>query len=173
MSPPFQVRLATNADCRLLPAIETSAGRSFADIGMHDVAGETVPPAEAWEPYCESATLFVAVDEADRPFGFLASGPHGDILFIYELAVEYGRQRQGAGRALLAAAEVKAKALGLSAVYLTTFCDVPFNGPYYAGLGYVVVADTDLPGSLRPVLDAERRRFPEPDRARCAMKKAV
>ncbi len=173
MNPPFQVRLATNADCKLLPDIETSAGQSFADIGMHDVAGGSAPPPEAWEPYCESATLFVAVDKTDRPFAFLASGAHGDILFIYELAVEYGRQRQGAGRALIAAAEVKAKALGLSAVYLTTFCDVPFNGPYYARLGYAVVDDADLPGSLRPVMDAERRRFPEPDRARCAMKKPV
>lgn len=169
----MKIRLARNADCPLLPPIEASAGGAFAAIGMHDVAESAVPPAEAWEPYCASETLWVAVDEADRPYGFLASGVQDDFLFIYELAVAHDRQRQGAGRALLAAAEAKARALRLGHVYLTTFRDVPFNGPYYAGLGYQPVDEAELPGLLRPVLDAERRRFPEPDRARWAMRKAV
>jgi N-acetylglutamate synthase-like GNAT family acetyltransferase len=169
----MRIRLAANHECRLLPEIEASAGKAFADIGMHDVAGEAAPPADAWEPHCASQTLWVAVDEADRPFGFLAAGVHPDLLFIYELAVAHDHQRQGAGRALLAAAEAGARALGLPAVYLTTFCDVAFNGPYYAGLGYEAVADADLPSALRPVMDAERRRWVEPDRRRCAMRKRV
>lgn len=169
----MRVRLAGNHECVLLPAIEMSAGEAFADIGMHDVAGDSTPPADAWEPHCASQTLWVAVDEADRPFGFLASGVQADILFIYELAVARDRQRQGAGRALIAAAEKGAKTLGMRAVYLTTFCDVPFNGPYYRELGYAVVADADLPPVLKPVMDAERRRWIEPDRQRCAMMKRV
>jgi N-acetylglutamate synthase-like GNAT family acetyltransferase len=169
----MRVRLAGNHECELLPAIETSAGQAFADIGMHDVAGESTPTAEIWEPHCASQTLWVAVDDADQPFGFLASGIQGDLLFIYELAVAHEHQRQGAGRALIAAAEAGATRLGLLAVYLTTFCDVAFNGPYYRKLGYEVVDDADLPDVLKPVMDAERRRWIEPDRRRCAMRKSV
>jgi GNAT superfamily N-acetyltransferase len=169
----MRIRLATNDDCQHLPAIERSAGKAFADIGMHDVSGQDVPPAAAWEPYCESATLWVAADETDAPFGFLASGAHGNLLFIYELAVAANHQRQGAGRALMAAAETGARKLGLPRIYLTTFCDVPFNGPYYRKLGYRIVADVALPPPLQPVMLAERRRWSEPDRLRCAMVKDV
>ena len=169
----MRVRLAGNHECALLPAIEASAGQVFADIGMHDVAGDAAPPSDVWEPHCASQTLWVAVDDGDRPFGFLASGVQGDLLFIYELAVAHDHQRQGAGRALIAAAERGAAGLGLGAVYLTTFCDVAFNGPYYRALGYEVVADAFLPDVLKPVMDAERRRWTQPDRRRCAMRKTV
>lgn len=88
----MKVRLGTNADCVHLPGIETSAGRLFADIGMHDVAGGAVAGADAWEPHCASQTLWVAVDDHDHPFAFLASGIQGEVLFIYELAVAYDHQ---------------------------------------------------------------------------------
>ena len=169
----MRVRLARNDECQHLPEIERSAGRLFVEAGMHDVAGEEVPEPHVWEPYCESETLWVAVDDSDRALGFLASGVQGEVLFVYELAVAYDHQRQGIGRALLAAAEAKAHALGLEAVYLTTFCDVPWNGPYYARLGYCVVEDADLPSQLHHVMDAERSKWTGPDRSRCAMAKPV
>ena len=169
----IRVRLATNGDCALLPLIELSAGRRFAEIGMDDVSSEPPPDAAAWEPHCASSNLWVSVDDQDRPFGFLAAGVHGHLLFIYQLAVAYDRQRQGVGHALLSAAEAAAQALGLHEVFLTTFCDVPFNGPYYERQGYRIVEDADLPAALLPVMDAERRRWTTPSRRRCAMRKRV
>jgi ribosomal protein S18 acetylase RimI-like enzyme len=169
----MRIRLARNEECHLLPEIERSSGRLFADAGMHDVAGEEPPEGHVWEPHCESETLWLAVDETEHPLGFLASGVQDDVLFIYELSVAYDHQRQGIGRALLATAENKAAALGLDAVFLTTFCDVPWNGPYYTGLGYRVVEDDDLPAQLQPVMEAERAKWTHPDRRRCAMAKAI
>jgi len=170
---PIKVRLATNGDCALLPSIELSASRRFAEIGMDDVAGEPPPDAAAWEPHCASSNLWVSVDDQDRPFGFLAAGVHGHLLFLYQLAVEYDHQRHGVGHALLAAAEGAARALGLHEVFLTTFCDVPFNAPYYERQGYRIVEDAGLPAALQPVMDAERRRWTTPGRRRCAMRKVV
>lgn len=167
------VRLATNHDCALLPDIERSAVRRFADLGMDDVVGAPVAEAEAWEPHCESEGLWVSVDAQDRPYGFLASGQLDHSLFLYQLAVAYDHQRQGVGRTLLRRAEQAARGKGLKEVFLTTFCDVPFNGPYYARQGYHVVEDDALPPALQPVMDAERRRWSAPDRRRCAMLKRV
>ncbi len=169
----MRVRLATNADCARLPAIERSANRRFAEIGMPDVVGAPVGEAETWEPHCASSHLWVGVDAEDQPFAFLAGGVHGSLMFLYQLAVDHDRQRQGVGRALLQTGEAAARAQGLHEVYLTTFCDVPFNGPYYAGQGYQVVEDPDLPDMLKPVMDAERRRWIAPGRRRCAMRKFV
>lgn len=169
----MRIRLALNVDCVFLPGIERSASRVFADIGMDDVAGAAVAEAEAWEPHCESEGLWVSVDEQDRPFGFLASGRLDEALFVYQLAVDYEHQRQGIGRALLRRAESAAHIMGLHEVLLTTFCDVPFNGPYYERQGYMTVKDADLPNALAPVMDAERERWNAPGRRRCAMRKLV
>ncbi len=169
----MRVRLATNADCAQLQAVELSANRRFADVGMDDVAMEPAPDAAAWEPHCANSNLWVSVDAQDRPFGFLAAGPMGSFLFLYELAVAHDHQRQGAGHALLSAAEAGARALGLGEVFLTTFRDVPFNAPYYQRRGYRMVADEDLPAALQPVMDAERQRWSAPGRWRCAMRKCV
>ena len=140
---------------------------------MHDVAGNEPAPGERWEPLCASETLWVAEDDDAKLLGFLASGVHDDILFIYELAVAYDHQRRGAAAALLTTAEDKARARGLKGVYLTTFCDVPFNGPYYQRRGYSVVEDAHLPPQLYEVMEAERRQWTAPDRRRCAMVKLL
>ena len=169
----WSVRVARNPDCPGLPDIERSAAQIFVDFGMPDVASGEITAAEAWEPHCANETIWVAVDSDDRPIAFLASGIQPPVLFIYELAVRREWQRRGIGRALLAKAADYAKGKGLYGVGLTTFCDVPWNGPYYAGQGYDLVQDEDLPPSMQPVIAAERTRWPEPDRRRCAMVKAI
>ena len=83
----------------------------------------------------------MAVNAADRPIAFLASGVQPPVLFIYQLAVRREWQRRGIGRALLARAANYAQRSKLQGVGLTTFCDVPWNGPYYAGQGYELVED--------------------------------
>lgn len=170
----MRVRLARAEDCAGLPDIERSAGRRFAEYGMVDVAEGEVAGPQHWEPFCVNETLWVAVDDADQPHAFLAAGDQGAALFIYEIAVRREDQGHGVGRALIAAAEAKARSLGLSQLVLTTFCSVPWNAPFYRRLGFETVADdADLPPPLRPVMEAERRRWTQPGRERCAMRKPL
>ncbi len=168
----WSIRLARNPDCPNLPHIERSAAQLFAEFGMYDVADGEVTGADAWEPHCANETVWVAVDEADHPIGFLASGLQAPVLFIYELAVRREWQRRGVGRALLARADDYALGHGLVGVGLTTFCDVPWNGPFYTRQGYAVLGDADIPPSMRPVMEAEHLRWPSPERRRCAMLKS-
>ena len=167
------VRLARNADCHLLPEIERSAARRFRAIGMDDVAEGKVTSADAWEPICENGTLWVAADAEDKPIGFLAAGAQADLLFVYELAVQFEHQGQGFGRELLATAEDYARRHRRAGVVLTTFCDVPWNAPFYERLGFETVADETLPPPIQIIIAAEHDRFPEQDRRRCAMIKAL
>ncbi|WP_206604336.1 hypothetical protein [Arthrobacter pityocampae] len=44
---------------------------------------------------------------------------------------------------------------GCSALTLTTFADVPWNAPYYARLGFAIVAPERLTPGLRAVRDHE------------------
>ena len=163
------VRLARNEDCHHLPQIERSAGKLFSTIGMDDVANGTVTSADAWEPICENGTLWVATDDRDVAVGFLAAGQQADLLFVYELAVEFEHQGHGLGRKLIRAAEDYAHRHKQAGLALTTFCDVPWNAPYYERLGFETVADAALPAPLQLIISAEHDRFPEPNRRRCAM----
>ena len=77
--------------------------------------------------------------EGDVPFGFAFAEPFEDALHLWELAVRLDAQRQGAGRALVMAVAADARARNLPAVTLTTFRDIPWNGPFYARLGFIEV----------------------------------
>jgi GNAT superfamily N-acetyltransferase len=77
--------------------------------------------------------------EGDAPLGFASTEVLGNGLHLWELAVRFEAQRQGAGRALLMAVSADARARGLPAVTLTTFRDIRWNAPFYARLGFVEV----------------------------------
>ena len=89
--------------------------------------------------------------------GFLAAQLVGDALHIAELAVSLDHQQQGLGRALMAAADARAGDLGLAALTLTTFTDVPWNAPFYEKLGFEKLTADSLDDRLADIL-ARRNR---------------
>jgi GNAT superfamily N-acetyltransferase len=82
--------------------------------------------------------VWVAADD-DQLLGFASTEPFDDALHLWELAVRLEAQRRGAGRALVMAVAADARRRGLPAVTLTTFRDIPWNGPFYARLGFIEV----------------------------------
>jgi len=64
---------------------------------------------------------------------------------------------QADGRAWVVADEADRWALrrGLSALTLTTYADVPWNAPYYARLGFGIVADVELYEGLCRIRERE------------------
>jgi hypothetical protein len=58
---------------------------------------------------------------------------------------------------LIEHAETWARDRGLAALTLTTYVEVPWNGPYYERLGFrYLTPDEETPG-LRAIRDRERR----------------
>jgi len=72
---------------------------------------------------------------------------------VEQVSVHPDHAGHGIGASLLAAAEQLARTRGHCRITLTTFRDVPWNGPYYARLGWSVVREAELP----PELAATRR----------------
>lgn len=111
-------------------------------------------PAEAWRPQLDAGTLWVA--EADgRVVAFLAASADGDRLHIDEVDVEHGRQGQGVGRRLIQHVIAWAKAEGFAGLSLTTFRNVPWNGPFYGSLGFV---EDDSGPALQAILRSEAEK---------------
>ena len=164
------LRRARAADVPRLPAVEVSSGRLFEGVTLQSTADpdETLPLETLYEALRDHG-LWVAVDSADRPIGFVAVTRHDDESFVAQLSVALEAQGQGLGRELMEMAIDDARARGSRAVTLTTFRDVPWNAPFYARLGFRTLAAGELSPHLVATLAHEAARGLLPAE-RCAMR---
>ncbi len=155
----YQVRPGEAADCALLPVVERAADMLF-DTPSVTSRGIPLPPqvlsARDHETAAAKGLLWVAL-QAREPVGFVhCSLIEGDFL-LYQLSVHPAHGRKGLGRALTQAACAGAAERGLLPVYLSTFCDIPWNGPFYRRLGFRVLET----GALKSWQQAMRAREAE------------
>ena len=162
----MKVRLATEADLPRLPEIELSAVDAFLNTSIPPGPLSTATPAEGWRDALNHATLWVVDDGHGAPIGFLGAHRDGGELHILEFDVKASHQGKGLGRLLLNHVIAWARAEGLSELTLTTFRDIPWNGPFYAAMGFAEISEADMPRHLAETLEAERARNLE---ERCAM----
>ncbi|MFJ2995209.1 GNAT family N-acetyltransferase [Pandoraea sp. NPDC087047] len=167
------IRIATPGDAPALPPVDRSAGELFRSLPelawLAD--GEGMPVARHRE-LIERGVVWVAVDHDDRPVAFLEAEVFGDELHVWEVSVHRDWQLRGLGRALMTAAAEHAMRTGLAALTLTTFRDVPWNGPFYTRLGFAPIAAPDLSERLRQVLGHEVAAG-LPAGRRCAMRQTL
>jgi GNAT superfamily N-acetyltransferase len=150
------IRAARPDDLALLVEIERVAGESFRSVGMDLVADDDPGSVEELAPYAEEGRAFVSVDADDRPVGYLLLDVVDAAAHIEQVSVHPDRARQGIGRALIGRAATWARSHGLEALTLTTYVEVPWNGPYYERLGFsYLAAEKETPG-LRAIRDEER-----------------
>lgn len=151
------VRLAELTDAASLPRIEKSASELFASMpGLGWLATSAVTSVAEHHRLIQKRTLWVAHPLSSALVGFLAAEQFGDALHIWELSVHIDWQRRGISRTLVQNATEHARVSGLQAVTLTTFTDVPWNGPAYAKIGFQQVPSPDE--RLRGILQAEAAR---------------
>jgi GNAT superfamily N-acetyltransferase len=141
----------------LLIEIERDAGAAFRSLGMALVADDDPGSVEELMPYAIDGGAFVAVDSTDRPVAYLIVDAVDGAAHIEQVSVDPGHRGRRIGRALIERAGSWAHGQGLSGVTLTTYVEVPWNGPYYERLGFrYLTADEETPG-LRAIREHERR----------------
>src|SRR5690349_19549973 len=124
---------------------------------MDLVADDDPGSPQELAPYAEDGRAFVAVDAADQPVAYLLVDAVDGAAHIEQVSVDPKYAGRRIGRALIERATTWARAAGLSAITLTTYVEVPWNGPYYERLGFrYLKADDETPG-LRAIRERERR----------------
>lgn len=137
------------------PAIERSSGEAFRGTDQDWIADDVVGSPEDYIPLVAVDAVWVA--EADSALaGFIATESLGDDIHIWELAVHRSFQHRGLGRRLMAAALAAARDRAAACVTLTTFRTIPWNAPFYASLGFDILAEPDA--RLAAVLAGEAAR---------------
>jgi GNAT superfamily N-acetyltransferase len=143
------IRLAVPADLALLQELEMAGGELFRRIGMTEVADHAPPPLHVLRTYQRAGRAWVAAGAADQPVGYILVKILDGAAYIEQVTVHPDHQRQGLGRALIDTAARWASTQSLPALTLSTFRDVAWNAPYYAGLGFEELPEEALtPGLL-------------------------
>lgn len=152
------IRPPTVGELTVIQDIEVASGRQFGDIGLRIIADDPPPPVSTLAGYRDAGRAWVATDEHDRPVAFLIADIVDGDAHISQVSVHPDHARQGIGAALIEHVAAWARERGLPALTLTTYTDVPWNGPYYARLGFHPVPDADLPPELRAIRAEETAR---------------
>jgi GNAT superfamily N-acetyltransferase len=155
---PFVIRPARADDLAALVGIELAAGEAFRALGMDAVADDDPGSVEDLVPYAERGRALVAADAEDRPIGYLLLELVDGAAHIEQVSVHPDHARKRVGSELIDRASSWARSRGLDALTLTTYREVPWNGPYYQRLGFVyLTAEEETPG-LRAIRASERGR---------------
>lgn len=116
--------------------------------GLFEPLGIVFPPGSVIDSVTDPSKVLVA---GDQPVAFAYADHLDSHLHLHQIAVHPAHARQGIGAALMAAVFARAEGVGVT---LTTFRDVPWNGPWYARLGF---AELTSPGPGLAALIAEER----------------
>jgi GNAT superfamily N-acetyltransferase len=130
-APEFVVRPAHRTEFVHLRQIELDADRLFETVGIGPFANDET------EDHLSEAVLVLVT--GDPPVGFVCLELVDGLPHIWQLSVHPDHGRKGLGRALVRAASDWARSAGYEAVTLTTYRDVPWNGPFYQSLGFVAL----------------------------------
>lgn len=149
--------------------IENDSAVIFAAIGMAEIEDDPPNSLATLGAAQQAGNLWVACDDDDVPVAFALVLTVDGLPHIQELDVMHRFQRRGIGAGLVARIAGEARAAGAPAVTLTTFSDVPWNGPYYARLGFRTLMPEELTPGLRAIFREEQEAGLDMDR-RSAMR---
>lgn len=161
------IRPSTPEDGPHLQRIELLAGKQFADVGMPEIAGDVPASTEVLAGYADAGRSWVALDGAGRPAGYVLVDVVDGNAHIEQVSVVPDHQGQGVGRALIDQVKAWAAEHRMRAVTLTTFRDVPWNGPLYRHLGFRDLGEDELRPGLAAVRAAETAHGLDPTTRVC------
>jgi GNAT superfamily N-acetyltransferase len=172
MEPFYKIVGARQHDLPFLPAIERAAAILLIGHAPQSVLSETTSEREFRAAQAEGR-LWVAL-AGDTPVGFAQVEVLGSsAAHLEEIDVHPDHGGRGLGTRLVAAACDWAARSGYPEVTLTTFCDVPWNMPFYKRLGFEVVPAHTLGPELAPIVQDETRRGLDPTRRVVMRRRAV
>jgi GNAT superfamily N-acetyltransferase len=151
------IRPAVTSDLSLMQAIEVAAGAMFRPFGMDLVADDDPFTLDELRAYAGAGHAWVAVpSDGGAAAGYLLLDVVDGAAHVEQVTVHPRAARRGVGRALVEHAARWAVDRGFTAMTLTTFRDVPWNGPYYERLGFSYLAPDEEGPGLRAVRAHER-----------------
>ena len=148
------IRRAGPADFPVLREIEVAAGRAFAAIGMTAIAEDEPFSVAELREFERDGGAWVFADDG-RVVAYAVVKWVDGVVHIEQVSVHPEAAGRGIGAALI---EHAGLAYDTPALTLTTFTEVPWNGPYYERLGFRVLSAAEETPGLREIRRMEAAR---------------
>jgi ribosomal protein S18 acetylase RimI-like enzyme len=132
-----RLRHARAADLRHLAAIEDSGVQQFRDLFGEEIEPVLLSPAISGASRADQPGFLLVA--GDPPVGFAHVLDLDGHAHLEQVSVRPEAQHRGIGARLVRGAMAEARARGYRSMSLCTYRDVPWNGPFYASLGFVEV----------------------------------
>ncbi|MEQ3551142.1 GNAT family N-acetyltransferase [Pseudonocardia nematodicida] len=136
-------------------AIERAAGEPYREIGLAVVADDDPPPTAVLVAFAAAGRAFVD-ERAGEPVGYLLTEIVDGCAHVEQVSVLPALRGRRIGAGLVEHLAGWARDHRLPALTLTTYRDVPWNGPYYVRLGFRELVE--LTPGLRAIRAAEACR---------------
>lgn len=153
----FQIRLARPDELERLSEIEDAAGTRFLGLGLVDEALELSFPSEDLAHLIDLGQVWVGCRDDGLAVGVVIASVRDGAAYVEELDVLPEHGRRGLGARLLSTVCGWAGAQGLTAVALSTFRDVPWNGPFYRRHGFRDLRPEEWTPGMRMIREQEAR----------------
>jgi GNAT superfamily N-acetyltransferase len=153
----YGIRLARPGEVSRLREIEDEAGTIFSGLGLIDEALDVSFPLDDLVRLVAMGRVWVAHGEDDLPVGMLIASVREGVVYVEELDVLPAHGRRRLGTRLLEWVCAWAKARGYPAVTLSTFRDVPWNGPFYRKHGFRDLRSEEWTPGMRAIREREAR----------------
>lgn len=153
---PYQIRLARPEELERIRRIEEEAGSAFSGLGLVDEALDASFPLDALAGLIDLGQVWVGC-LGDAPVGMVIASVREGAVYIEEMDVLPEHGRRGLGTRLLARVCSWAQEEGHAAITLSTFRDVPWNGPFYRRHGFRDLSPAEWTPGMREIREREAR----------------
>lgn len=153
----YTIRPARRDELRTVQRLEIEADLVFRRIAMLWVLDMQPAGLEQLAQARQRGWLWVAVNAANRPFGFALLTILDGEAYLHQVSVLPRAAGRGIGSALLEKACTAARAAGYRTLLLSTYSGVPWNAPWYARRGFATVPTGAYTRAMREVRDSEKR----------------
>ncbi len=172
MEAQYSIERAQPEHLHTLPEIEQQAAALFEGWNVPKSVLEDSTPLEDFATAQAAGLLWVAVSPQHQPVGFALVERADAVLHLEELDVHPLHGQRGVGTALVQAVCAWAHEQGYREITLTTYRDIPWNGPFYGRLGFVTLKGAELSRELQARVKTEAERGLDPER-RVVMRKVL
>jgi GNAT superfamily N-acetyltransferase len=152
---PYYLRPARPDERDRVGEIGDLAGTRFAGLDLIDESLDVPFPQDVLARLIDAGQVWMACDIADTPVGVLIASVREGVVYVEEIDVLAEHGRRGLGGRMLDAVCAWAQERGYPAVTLSTFRDVPWNGPFYRKHGFVDLAPAAWTAGMRVIREQE------------------
>ena len=154
----YSIRAANSGDIARMIAADIAASELFRPTGlifdMPDIPDGV--PADTLRSAIKD-DLLLACETGDITVGFALLSVRGNTdFYLDQLSVDPAHGRKGVGSALVKACFEWTERHGFEEIFLSTFRDLPWNGPFYKSLGFRELPRRRLKDWMLEIEDAQK-----------------